>query len=129
MKLDYFYNLDDGLQPFTAPEPKGLSPFTVTPCPQEAIHWRSFYFGSHTRPYGRKRRSLRPKPTHERGCPFVERPVKDLLKVTSVLLGCIYGPFNVENCLTWSSQVQRIFLPKSSYLSSTPIMSMKFLGF
>ena len=54
----------------------------------------------------------------QRGCPFWSS--------FNVLPGCSNGPFDAENCLTWSSQVQRIFLPKTSYLSSTPIIGMKF---
>ena len=62
----------------------------------------------------------------QRGCTFGEGQVKELLKGTNVPLGNSEAQYDIENTSTWSLGGQRIFLRKTSYLSSTLIINMKF---
>ena len=61
-----------------------------------------------------------------KGCTFGEGQVKELLKGTNVPLGNSESQYEIENTSTWSLGGQRIFLRKTSYLSSTLMISMKF---
>ena len=52
--------------------------------------------------------------------------VKELLKGINVPLGTFDAQYDIENTSVWSLGGQRIFLRKTSYLSSILLISMKF---
>ena len=52
--------------------------------------------------------------------------VKELLKRINVPLGTFDAQYDIENTSVWSLGGQRIFLRKTSYLSSILLISMKF---
>ena len=54
------------------------------------------------------------------------RVVKELLKGINVPLGTFDAQYDIENTSVWSLGGQRIFLRKTSYLSSTLNIGMKF---